>query len=162
MRRRKNQKKKTEVATMDYDDYVKERDNLSKGEQASFDSYEKTILTLSASFLAFSVGFIGLFKTKTPAGVETLVIVQPGLLVVAWVLFAISVFFMLFNFAVSAQAFRRETDVLGEALEDIKALTDSKNIWSGLGYALYLLSGISFVAGIVFLVIFCARNIQTF
>jgi hypothetical protein len=157
---RKRRTRYQQKQKMDYDDYVKEREQLSNGEQSKYDSYEKAILTLSASFLAFSVGFVGLFKQKTQSGVEAVTVVAPGLLTWTWVFFASSVFLMLLNFIVTAQAFRKETVILGKALEDISALK-GKNTWSGLGYLLYLSSGASFVSGIGFLVVFCAKNLHT-
>lgn len=142
-----------------YDDYIKERDQLSKGEQANYDSSEKAILTLSASFLAFSVSFVALFKMKTPAGVEAVTIVAPELLGLSWLLFALSVLLMLLNFVITAKAFRREIEIVAEALEDIAAL-NGKNSWSNVGYSLYVASLVTFISGIGFLLLFCAKNLH--
>ena len=44
--------------------YDGEREMLSKMESTNYENYEKTMLTLSAAFLAFSLTFLGLFKTN--------------------------------------------------------------------------------------------------
>jgi uncharacterized membrane protein len=146
---------------MDYDDYVKEREQLSRYEHANYDSYEKTLLTLSAAFLAFSVSFLALLKRKTESGMDSLVLASPELLVCSWVSFASSVFLMVLCFLISTLALRKETAKLEKALEDVQAL-EEKNLWTSLVYLSYILSGIGFISGIVFLLIFCAKNIQRF
>ncbi|MEA2207093.1 MAG: hypothetical protein QOE77_3869 [Blastocatellia bacterium] len=155
---KKRRKHYQQVAKMDYADYVKEREQLSKGEQASYDSYEKAILTLSASFLAFSVAFVGLFKVKGPTGADVVIVTASGLLTTAWIFFAVAVLLMLLNFVVNAMAFRKEIAIIGDALKNIKAL-NSKNVWSNLGYTLYLCSGLSLMFGIGFLIAFCFKNV---
>lgn len=45
MRKRRTQYSAKEK--MSYEDYIKEREQLSRGEQANYDSYEKAILTLN-------------------------------------------------------------------------------------------------------------------
>src|SRR6266571_216413 len=122
----------TQEKKMDYDDYIKEREILSNGEQTTYQSYEKAILTLSASFLAFSVAFVGLFKIKTPSGSEAVSVMSPALLALAWILFAMAVFLMLLNFVVNALAFRREIFILEQALKDIKELEKRKNNWTAI------------------------------
>jgi hypothetical protein len=146
---------------MDYDDYVKEREQLSKYEQANYDNYEKTILTLSAAFLAFSVSFLGLVRKRMESGAELLALTSPKILVWSWAFFASSVLFMLICFLVSALGFRHETTRLEMALEDVNAL-EGKNNWHALVYVLYAMSGMAFITGIVLLLTFCAYNIHIF
>jgi hypothetical protein len=76
---------------MPYDDYVKERELLSKMESTGYENYEKTILTLSASFLAFSVSFLGLFKSRFEAGSGYLAFNNLPILMLSWISFAVSV-----------------------------------------------------------------------
>ena len=144
-----------------HEDYVKERESLSKYEQANYDSYEKTILTLAAAFLAFSVSFLGLIK-KTPApGVPPIALTSPNLLVFSWISFASSILCMLVCFLINALAFRAETVKIESALENVAAL-ESNNPCSRIGFVLYFASGIAFLLGLTLLLIFCARNIQLF
>lgn len=138
-----------------YDTYVKEREMLSKMESTNYENYEKTMMTLAASFLAFSVSFLGLFKSSNAS---QQVLIDQRFLTLSWILFAISVVSILVGFLVGALAIRAEVNLIEEALEDIRAL-DGKNHWTSTQYILYVASGLSFVAGIYFLLLFCSMNI---
>jgi hypothetical protein len=144
-----------------HDDYVKERAHLSQCEQANYASYEKTILTLSAAFLAFSVSFLGLIKKTVATPVNPVVLALPGVLISSWILFASSILMMLLCFLISSLAFRKEVATIEDAVDDVTAL-NRKNIWTGIVYVLYILSGASFGGGIILLLVFCARNLQLF
>jgi hypothetical protein len=140
-----------------YDDYVKERDSLIKFEQATYDGYEKTILTLSSAFLAFSVSFLGLLQKS--GKVPPTPLVAPGVLFWSWMFFASAVFIMLANFLVNAMGLRA-------AVGDVWNTYDSQSThaatkWTFLGFSLYFLSGISFLAGVIALIRFCAANLWT-
>ena len=144
-----------------HDDYVKEREHLSKCEQANYDSYEKTILTLSGAFLAFSVSFLGLVMKTTAPPAAPVVLTSPAILICSWVSFALSIVIMLLCFLINALAFRKEVATIEDAVDDVHAL-NTKNIWTAIGYTLYILSGLSFCLGLALLLIFCGRNVQLF
>lgn len=137
-----------------YDTYVKERELLSKMESTNYENYEKTMMTLSASFLAFSVSFLGLFKSNTGSQV----LIQQNILTLSWILFAVSVVSILVGFLVGALAIRSEVKRLEEALENIQAL-EGKNYWTMTQYILYGVAGVAFIAGLYFLLLFCSMNI---
>jgi hypothetical protein len=139
---------------LSYDTYVKEREMLSKMESTNYENYEKTMMTLAASFLAFSVSFLGLFKSSNGSQV----LVNQKFLTFSWILFAVSVVSILVGFLVGALALRAEVKLIEDALEDIKAL-DGKNYWTLAQYILYIAAGLSFIAGICFLILFCSMNI---
>ncbi len=145
----------------EYEDYLKERELLSKYEQANYDSYEKTILTLSAAFLAFSVSFLGLLKRKPESGTELSALTSHNLLVWSWISFASSIFLMLLCFLSNAIAVRTEVIEIENRL-DGKPASLKMNKWSFVSYCLYFLSGASFISGIVLLLTFCAHNIRIF
>ncbi len=144
-----------------YDDYVKEREVLSKYEQANYDSYEKTILTLSGAFLAFSVSFLGLIKKTASPQVTPPTLMYPNVLVSCWVSFASSILLMLLSFLVNALAFRAEVAKIEDAVDSVAEL-ERKNIWIGVGSALYVFAGTAFMAGLILLLVFCASNIHLF
>lgn len=147
-------------ANLTYDDYVKERELLSRYEQSAIDSYEKAILTLSSAFLVFSVTFLGIVRNKTsdeplpPLG-------SIDLLICSWIFFAISVFLTLLCFVANAISLRT-------ALADIEPILDNQepttkaHFWNKTTYILHMLSGIAFIIGVISLIMFCVKNIQMF
>lgn len=144
-----------------YDDYVKERELLSKYEQTNYDGYERTILTLSSAFLVFSVSFLGIIRKKPDGGQPLPPLVSLDCLIGAWVLFAASVFFMLLCFVTNAVALRTAVADIEPLLENGEMTTGAAK-WVVSSYILYGLSGLTFVGGIILLLLFCAQNIQNF
>jgi hypothetical protein len=111
--------------------------------------------------LAFSVSFLGLIRKTAGTPGTPAVLITPTVLIYSWVAFASSIVMMLLCFLINALAFRKEIATIEDAVEDVRAL-ERINIWTGIGYTLYILSGVSFGLGLVLLLIFCARNIQLF
>lgn len=144
-----------------YDDYVKERELLSRFEQAAFDSYEKTILTLSSAFLVFSISFLGIIRKKADSGVGLPPLESMNLLICSWISFAASVLLMLLCFVTNAKSLRTAVADIEPLLEGIERTVKAQN-WNIASYLLYAFSGSAFVAGVVLLLTFCAKNIQTF
>jgi hypothetical protein len=140
---------------LSYEDYVKERDSLVKFEQATYDGYEKTILTLSASFLAFSVSFLGLLQKG--AKVSSTVLISPKILFWSWIFFGSGVFIMLCNFLVNAVSLRAAVRDVWNAYETQPTQLAKK--WTSLSFTLYFLSGLSFVMGVIALIRFCVLNL---
>ena len=146
---------------IEYKDYLAEREHLSKYEQSNYDNYEKTILTLSAAFLAFSVSFLGLFRKKVDSGTDLPALTARFLLIWSWISFASSIFFMLLSFLINAIAIRAEVVELQLRLEGTPP-SSKRNNWTFLGYLLYFISGITFISGLILLLTFCAYNINIF
>jgi hypothetical protein len=138
-----------------YEDYVKERDSLIKFEQSTYDGYEKTILTLSAAFLAFSVSFLGLLQKGGKSQLSPLV--APKVLFWSWIFFAFAVFIMLCNFLVNAIGLRAAVRDVWNAYDTQPTRAAKK--WTLLGFSLYFLSGLSFLMGVISLIRFCAANL---
>jgi len=162
-RTKKKQRKTAEQIDQEqaYEDYSTERDLLSKIEQTNYDNYEKTILTLAAAFLAFSVSFLGLFRNKTTSGAPLPQLVSPNLLISSWICFAASILFLLICFLINGVALRAEVIELESRLEG-EPPSEKLNPWSVGGYVLYALAGLSFISGLVVLLAFCAKNIHLF
>ncbi|MGD0707232.1 MAG: hypothetical protein ABSA51_02125 [Anaerolineaceae bacterium] len=144
-----------------YNNYVKEREMLSQMESTNYDNYEKAILTLSAAFLAFSISFLGLFSSRLSTGTGYLAFHNLSILTSSWISFAASVLSTLSCSLVGAIAIRKEVVKLEKALQDTNALKQN-NPWTTAEYCLYIIAGISFLAGVALLLIFCATNIEVF
>ena len=143
-----------------YDDYVKEREQLVKYEQQAYDNFQKTILTLSSAFLAFSVSFLGLLKrdggAQPPPPLNSL-----PLLVSSWISFASSVILMLVDFVIDAKALRTAVADI-EPLAEGKAQKSNASKWNRRGYVVLGVAGAAFTLGIIMLLVFCARNVTLF
>lgn len=142
----------------EYDDYVREREHLSKYENDNYENYEKTILTLASAFLAFSVSFLALLRNQSAAGSLLPTLTAHAFLIWSWISFAISVVITLLSFLMNALALRFEVTKLEEALEDTSAL-EGRNPWDLIAYLLYVISGIAFGVGLVLLLTFSTLNI---
>lgn len=150
-----------ETPTLDYDDYVKERELLSKFEDASYERYEKTILTLSAAFLAFSVSLLGVLNRSPDAHGNLPPLAVIPALFLSWIWFGLSVFVTLLVFPLSALALRKEIAMLEARLNDASA-TNGANPWAVLVLLLYIISGGTFLCGMVSLLTFAALNLRLF
>src|SRR5262245_65789460 len=107
--------------------YLDERKELYKYQQASYDSFEKTLVALSGAFLAFSTGFLGFLK-----GTQTTpkVIVAPGsanFLLGSWISFAFALVLLMLCAFVNVRAYTIEIIKLEDALKDDRALNRPNN-----------------------------------
>ena len=72
--------------------YLEERQHLAKYEQTNYENYEKTILTLSSAFLAFSISFLSLFDKSSDINNSVFpIVVTTAFLFSSWIMFAFSV-----------------------------------------------------------------------
>jgi hypothetical protein len=105
---------------------------------------------------------LGLYKSRFESGSSFfLAFNNLNILICSWISFALSVLSILCGFLVGALALRKEVAKVGDALTNKNAL-ERRNYWTTLEYIIYIFSGISFIAGITFLLIFCATNIAGF
>lgn len=136
----------------DYEDYVEERAMLAEMEQDHYKGYEKTITTLAAGFLAFSLSFLGLFdKEGRPSLNDTL------LLYWSWSLFGVSVVSVLVNYLVGGVEIRQQIHRAARVFEG-EEVSDSSPL-TAIGFTLYACAGAAFVGGIVLLMLFCGHNL---
>jgi len=137
-----------EIKILEYEYYRKERESALEAERNSISSFEKTITYLAAGALGLSIGFV---KDIAPTPKYT------GILLIAWVSFALSLLFILCGFLVSQNAFRKyvqslDDEIKGEENEGFRCwgtLTSISNIASLLGL----------IFGIVFMAIFTYINL---
>jgi hypothetical protein len=126
------------------------RNALIAAEQKSQDDYDKTIVTLSGGALGISVVFIkDIIGNSDPVSVWAVI--------TAWSLWAASITSVVISYYLSREALR--TTILQ---------TDNNDFSGGVGgcsakatQVFNAISGILFVVGIVFLIIFTANNLGT-
>ena len=147
---------KNEKELKEYDDYVKEREVLSKLEDRVCQSYEKTLVILSSGFLAFSLSFLSLL---TKISGKPVPLKFSWVLFSSWVLFAVCIIFLLAEFVFSAFALRKQTEELEKKLMKNEDLNSSEK-WAKFARWLFLLAGVSFVAGMIALIIFAFVNLK--
>jgi hypothetical protein len=145
-----------------YDVYIREREHLSRYETDNYENYQKTILTLSSAFLAFSVSLLALLRDNQASNLAALPPLQAHyLLILAWTSFAGSVLLTLLSFLLGAVSLRTEVAKLELALDDTSNL-EGANYWDYATYALYVLAGVAFAIGLVFLLTFAGINAAGF
>lgn len=137
--------------------YLDERKELYKYQQANYDTFEKTLVTLSGSFLAFSIGFLGFLSRGTDPARSVLTAGSGPLLFACWILLAASLVALLLCSFVNVRAYTFEIIRLEDARHDAAAL-DTPNNWRTCSLVLYTVATIAFVAGLVSLMLFCRRN----
>jgi hypothetical protein len=125
----------TETPQQQYEDYLKERQQLNTYEQQAYDNYAKTILTLSSSFLIFSVSFLAILERGATGRAVPPQLQSTPLLVWSWISFASSVMAMLLCFGINAKALRAAVADI-EPLAEGKEQTAQAKKWNSLCYAL--------------------------
>lgn len=126
------------------------REMLEKLKQNSQESYDKTVLSLSAGALGVSFAFVKDIVGCWPAQ-------TPGWLFAAWVFWGLSVTSVLFSFLCSQKA-------LGKAIKQVDAgeIYD-KNLGGYLNKATILLNyiaGLCFLLGVITMIVFVANNME--
>ncbi len=143
---------------IEYDVYLRERESLYRHQQDTEQAYSKTILTLSASLIAFSAAFLSLTE-RLGSGGESTSLVCMSALVWCWGLLGLAVLLVLAGLAVGAWSFDIEIGRLEDALEDASVLESTNKAAVGsrvLGY----FAGAAFIMGLGMLIRFCAVNLS--
>ena len=137
------------------EEYSAERKELYKYQQENWANFEKTLLTLSSGFLAFSMSFLAFLAR--PAGQP---IVGHRLLWSSWIALGVAVAALLVCYPLNIRGYTFEIVRIEDALTDPTAL-DRLNPWSRYGQILYGVSAVAFLLGLVLLAVFCKRNFVT-
>ncbi len=148
--------KKSEVpdtSDPNYEAYREERralDNALLEESKNFDKY---VLTIASGSFGLSLLFI---RQLVPVW-------QPGtlpLLIASWSSFGASIFFTLLSLLISQLACLRQIRVLDNWLyEKAGNQSSSKNLFKVLTHSLNWFSMLTFLSGVVLLILFATRNL---
>lgn len=131
------------------------RDDLLKRELSNTENYDKTILTLSSSSLAFSLTAI---KFVIPIATATHV----GLLKSAWALLTFSMVFSIFAYIIGNKALGIELEKAREYYKHgVEEAISRKNWFTSINAAINLFIGISLAIAICSIVLFIGINIET-
>ena len=147
-----------EPRSIEYEDYTKERGLLASFEKKSLESFQRAILTLSSSFLAFSLTFIGIMNRLLPERIQFESLYK---LEISWIAFAVSMVLMILSYVLEIFDYRREVHH-AEVLHE-KGESAAKQIGNPYGISATIvqaLSGVAFLAGVVFLLMFCTANLE--
>jgi len=137
----------------DYKVYSEERKALIQALAEETHKFDRTILTLAAGALGFSLAFI---KDIVPD-------IKPGSLIwmiVSWLCFGLSLLSTLFSFLTSQSACRRQIEILEKVIFEKYEREKEKNIpaiWTG---RLNLFSIVTFMLGVIFLALFVIFNLS--
>lgn len=134
----------------EYQVYLEERKQLIAAERDTAQQFDKAILTLAAGALALSLTFI----TKIAPQPKSY---SKWFLIGAWILFCLSLLSTLISFLTSQVACREQRNILDEDI--LGKNTDKKNKYALWTNKLNWLSIISFILGVIFLLIFSGTNL---
>lgn len=130
-------------------DLTEYRQSLVAAEQTMQGEYDKGVLTLSGGALGISLVFL-----KDVVGPKPLK--EPGFLLASWIVWGLSIGFVLASYFTSTKALRR-------AVADVDHKTIFKTLahsgWATATKALNALGGLSFFIGIILLVAFVSFNL---
>ena len=146
----------------DYEQYLKERDELLKRELSNSQLFDKAILALSSAGLGFSLAFIR-------KGFSLVEAIQVYLLYSSWILFAVAIASTLISFFTGQCAIKKQLK-LNEShyLENKEKPSNSenkpdnsKNRWNQITKALSCVSLIFYILAIFLTTIFAILNPNT-
>ena len=137
----------------DHDLYRQFHEEIAKRQLSNNEAFDKAILSLSSAGLGLSLTF---FKFVVPAQSA----VSIWTLKFSWFLFLISIIATILSFVTSQRALSIELKHAEKYyLEDNEAYENKSNPASTLTETLNIFSGLSFIAALVFIVLFVTKNI---
>ena len=143
----------------DYEQYLKERDELLKRQLSNSQLFDKAILTLSSAGLGFSLAFIR-------KGVSLDEATQVYLLYFSWGLFFLAIASTLISFFTSQRAISKQLEFNegyylgneGKPSNSENKADNSKNRWNQITNTLSCFSLIFYLLAILLTVLFIALN----
>lgn len=135
------------------DVYYQVFDQLERARQSAFEQFDKAILTLSSGGLGLSLAFLkDVVKTRPPVG-------EP-ILVVSWVLFAVSILSTLVSFLFSERAIVDHQEFARRYyLESNQEYRDKVSCYSTATKIANLIAAFMFLSAVVLSIIFVSTNI---
>lgn len=131
----------------DQSSYFEERRALIQAEFEQSRLFDRSILTLSSAAFGITLTFINKIVPEVDPCTMVYIYVGLGALV-------LSVTLTLVSFITSQRAYRRQVDILDEEVHN------GKNCFACTTACLNLLSGVSFILGLVSLAVFVLLNIK--
>ena len=125
------------------------REQINLADQESIRSFDKSLITLSAGALGLSLTFVK--EIVGPANVES-----TQTLVIAWICWIASLAMTLFSFYCSHLALRKTMEQIDNGTINSQS---PGGRWTVITNGLNALSGVAFLGGVVFIVIFVSINI---
>ena len=110
-------------------EYLEERKELYKYQQAAYDSYEKTLVTLSGSFFTLTAAILTYLQKEATGSNTTLPLAGKGYLVLGLALFSVSLTILLGCFFMNARGYTFEI----ERIERARRLTNEQPIGAPCG-----------------------------
>ena len=127
--------------------YLEERKMLIEGEGEASQSFDKTLVTLSAGAFGLSLAFIVQVAPRP---------VTMWALYLAWGGLVLSLLSVLLSFLMSQYGFRRAQEILDSRY---KGGIEESNVWNTATGILNVFSIVSFIVGVVSLAYFAVRNV---
>jgi len=150
----------SDANTARYQIYLTERSELNRGAAAGANAFDRTLTSLSAGGIAFSLTYVQVFFD----GLDQ--VLSSWLLLVSWTGFLVSLLVTLISFLTSQKAYGRQVEILETAfLHDDEEASNTgqsvENRWRVATNALNLVSLGAFIIGVVNISVFVARNLAS-
>jgi len=141
-----------------YKVYLTERADLIRCGAAGSHAFDKTLTSLSAGAIAFSLTYVQVFLQNLKGASVT------GLLYSSWALFLLALIVILTSFLTSQRAYTHQIEIVEKVFlesseREDEEQTTAKNGWRTATTALNLISFFAFVAGVVALSVFAVLNL---
>jgi hypothetical protein len=133
-------------------EYLDDRRVFEDRKYINQQNFDKTILTISTLALGFSLTLI--------KDTNAVVNYEPGILIVSWSCFVVSMLSILISYLTASKAFENHIKLRDEYYETDKYPTESKNRANKFTLILNYTALSSLLLGIVFLLIFVLKNIK--
>lgn len=149
-----------EATPVEEDTAIRERlykdtyDELVKKQVSNSENFDRSVLTLSASALGFSLAFVKDFAPLAKADVR-------WLLVLSWCLFGAAVISTMASYLTSQEAIRQQMIAAEQYYVRHDESAFNESLASKLTSRLNLFSGIAFILGIVLTIIFVVLNLPS-
>ena len=133
-----------------YQRYLDERKLLIEGEAQVSARFDNGMLTLSGGSLLLSMTFIKEVIEGVPCSIWSIII--------AWLMFAITITMILVSLVSSQKAFRRQRDILDKDISENQ--DDGSNLANTATKWLNNISIVTFIIGVMFFAVFVVNNME--
>lgn len=138
------------ITEKEYEIYFAERNNLIEKASSQSNSYDRYLLTLAGGTFGLTVTFI----TEV---LGDILINTKWIITTSWACLCFTILLVLLSFQTSVKAYHLQIEILEN--DYFKNNCTCTNYWTNVTGVLNILSGVSFVIGIVLLFIFVVLNI---
>jgi len=146
-------KNNTESKPLDWDTYLDIRKSFDEIRISQLNAFDKAILTISSSALAFSVVILTTFSGRGS-------IYRLDFLIFSWVCFSIAIVINLVSYLLAAKSVEKEIAELDDSMSSEEYAVLKRNKFVTFTNFANIIAILTFIGGVVFLLLFAFFNSQ--